>query len=283
METGRHIISFDEYLADPCPVPSLTRSTIKDLITKTPRHAFWNHPKLNPDFQPDKSATHFDIGTAAHSIFLQGENIAVSLAFDDWRKKEAQATGDEARKKGLIPLLAKQYDDVMAMVDVANKSLGESELALKVEWGEPELTYIWKEGETYCRIRADWINAERTIILDYKTVSKSANPDDFSRNIVTFGYDIQDAFYRRGVGNIEGMKPDFYFMVQEVEPPYSCSFIELDLQFQDMGEQKVRRGLHLWKECMATGVWPSYDKRIYTVEPPSYALASWEYKKAMGE
>ena len=280
---GKFVMTFEQYLADPCPRPSLTRSTIKDLITKTPRHAFWNHPKLNPDFTPEESATHFDIGTAAHTIFLEGtDDIAVSLPYDDWRKKEAQAARDEARANGKVPLLAKQYDSVMSMVEVANKSLSESELGLKVEWGEPELTYIWQEqpDDLYCRIRTDWINTERTIILDYKTTSKLAEPEDFSRVITQNGLDIQDAFYRRGVSEIEGTTPDFIFMVQEVDPPYLCSFIELDLQFQEMGKEKVKRGLHLWRECIKSGVWPSYSNRIYTVEPPSYSLAQWEMRKA---
>jgi hypothetical protein len=70
-------------------------------------------------------------------------------------------------------------------------------------------------------------------------------------------------------------------MVQEVESPYLCSFIELDMQFQDMGEQKVKRGLHLWRECMKTGVWPSYSSSVYTIEPPGYALASWQTKQLL--
>jgi hypothetical protein len=283
METGRQIMSFEDYLADPCPKPSLSRSVIKDLIFKTPRHAFWNHPKLNNEFKPEESEKKFDIGTAAHSVFLQGDNIAVCLDFDDWRKKEAQAARDEARAQGLIPLLEKQYDGVMAMVEVARIALLTSELNVDLKDGESEVTYIWKEGETYCRIRPDWIHNNSTIIFDYKTTAQSANPEPYSRIIVNNALDIQDAFYRRGVNKVEGTTPDFYFMVQEVEPPYLCSFIELDLQFKDMGEEKVKRGLHLWRECMKSGAWPSYSNRIYTIEPPSYALAGWEYKKAMGE
>lgn len=283
METGKHIISFEEYLADPCDVPSLSRSTIKDLVTKTPRHAYWNHPKLNKEFKPEESKSQFDIGTAAHSIFLQGDNIAVCLDFDDWRKKEAQAARDDARDSGLIPLLTKQYDGVMDMVEVAREELKKSELAIDLKDGESEVTYIWKECETYCRIRPDWISNDRIIILDYKTTSQFAEPEQFSRTVVNYGYDIQDAFYKRGVRKVEGTEPSFFFMVQEVEAPYLCSFIELDMQFQDMGDQKVKRGLHLWNRCMKEGVWPGYFGHVYTIEPPAYALAGWEYKKAMGE
>lgn len=283
MEVGRHIISFEEYLADPCPVPSLSRSTIKDLVYKTPRHAFWNHPKLNKEYKEEDSEKKFDIGTAAHSVFLCGDNIAVCLNFNDWRKNEAKEARDDARANGLIPLLSEQYDGVMAMVEVARRELKSSDLHVDIKDGDSEVTYIWKEGETYCRIRPDWMSKDSKLCLDYKTSSVLADPESYSRIVVNNGLDIQDAFYRRGVANIENTEPDFIFMVQETQAPYLCSFIELDLQFKDMGEQKVKRGLNLWRECMRTGVWPAYSKMIYCIEPPAYALAGWEYKKAMGE
>ena len=283
MQEGRHIISFEEYLADPCPIPSLSRSTIKDLVSKTPRHAFWNHPKLNQEYKPEESATAFDIGTAAHSVFLQGDNIAVCLNFDDWRKKEAKEARDDARSNGLIPLLSEQYDNVLAMAEAGRKALKNSEMAIDIKDGFSEVTYIWKEGETYCRIRVDWICNERIIILDYKTSSVPANPESYSRIVVNNGLDIQDSFYRRGVREVENTEPAFIFMVQEVEPPHLCSFIELDMQFRDMGEQKVKRGLHLWRECMKSGKWPGYSEGIYTIEPPAYSLAAWETKQLLEE
>jgi hypothetical protein len=283
MEPGRHIISFEEYLADPCPVASLSRSVIKDLVSKTPRHAYWNHPKLNKEYKPEESEKKFDIGTAAHSVFLQGDNIAVCLNFDDWRKKEAKEARDDARSNGLIPLLSEQYDNVLAMAEAGRKALKNSEMAIDIKDGFSEVTYIWKEGETYCRIRVDWICNERIIILDYKTSSVPANPESYSRIVVNNGLDIQDSFYRRGVREVENTEPAFIFMVQEVEPPHLCSFIELDMQFRDMGEQKVKRGLHLWRECMKSGKWPGYSEGIYTIEPPAYSLAAWETKQLLEE
>lgn len=283
MDVGRHIISMEEYLKDPCPVPSLSRSVIKDLLYKTQSHAYWNHPRLNPNYQEEKSEAKFDIGSAAHSLFLEGDDIVCVIDADDWRTKKAKEERDEAYANGKTPLLIKQYDDVQGIVAAAHSALGFSELNLGIKDGYSEITYIWKEGETYCRIRVDWISTDSSIILDYKTTGMLAEPEAYSRSIVANGLDIQDAFYRRGVNAVDGEKPTFIFMVQEITKPYQCSFIELDMQFQDMGEQKVKRGLHLWKQCMSTGIWPGYSERIYTVEPPSYALASWEMRKAVGE
>jgi hypothetical protein len=278
--TGELRVSFEDYLADCAPEASLSRSTIMDLLYKSPRHAWFNHPRLNPDYEQEDSEEKFDIGTAAHSLFLQGIDRAEIVEAKDWRTKEAKEKRDAARASGLIPLLSHQYDDVVSMVNAAQLSLHKSEISLSILGdGDSELTYIWQEGETWFRIRPDWISSDRKTILDYKTTGKLANPEDFVRSVTAYGYDVQEALYKRGVSKVCGTRPNFTFMVQETYPPYLCSFIELDLQFQDMGESKVRTGTKIWRECMASGKWPGYPSTIYTLEPPAWALASWEMRK----
>jgi hypothetical protein len=273
-------MSFEDYLADPCPEPSLTRSTIKELLFRTPLHAFYGHPRLNPNYKEEEGVKKFDIGSAAHSIFLEGEDIAIFLDIDDWRTKAAQASREEIYAKGKIPLLRKQHDEIMAMVQVAHDSLQRSELCTGITNGDSELTYIWKEDDVWCRIRPDWISKDRTLILDYKTTSTIADPESYNKNlVVSTGLDIQNSFYPRGVKAIEKTEPDMVFMVQEIEEPYPCSFIRLDMMYADMGNEKVNRGIKIWRECLKSGVWPGYPKTIYTVEPLPWNLASWEIAK----
>jgi hypothetical protein len=279
-EPGVYKMSFEDYLADPCPEPSLTRSTIKELLFRTPLHAFYGHPRLNPNYKEEEGVKKFDIGSAAHSIFLEGEDIAIFLDIDDWRTKAAQASREEIYAKGKIPLLRKQHDEIMAMVQVAHDSLQRSELCTGITNGDSELTYIWKEDDVWCRIRPDWISKDRTLILDYKTTSTIADPESYNKNlVVSTGLDIQNSFYPRGVKAIEKTEPDMIFMVQEIEEPYPCSFIRLDMMYADMGNEKVNRGIKIWRECLKSGVWPGYPKTIYTVEPLPWNLASWEIAK----
>lgn len=285
MKPGAYKIKFADYLADPCPVPSLSRSTIKALVNECPRKAYHGHPRLNPDYKVEEK-TQFDIGTAAHDYFLGGENSVIVFDYDNWKKKEAQEARDSARSIGKTPLLREQFNSIQKMVAVAHQSLAEfiaygEPLNIKIADGDSELTYIWNEEETWFRIRPDWISKDRKIILDYKTTGQSADPEKYIGIIDHTGLDIQDALYRRGVHAIDGTEPDFYFMVQETESPYLCSFISLDMQFKDMGEQKVSMGVRVWRKCVKTGIWPSYPKELCTVEPKPWSLASWEMKKSM--
>ncbi|MEN6375492.1 MAG: PD-(D/E)XK nuclease-like domain-containing protein [Smithella sp.] len=284
MRSGIYKIPFSDYLADPCIVPSLSRSTIKSLVNECPRKAYHGHPRLNPDHEKDEK-TQFDIGTAAHDCFLGGENAVMVFDYKDWKKKKAQEAKAAARSFNKTPLLREQFDAVQAMVAVAHESLATFEaygepLNLHIADGESELTYIWEEKETWFRIRPDWISKDKKIILDYKTTGQSADPENYISIIDHTGLDIQDALYRRGVHAIDDTDPDFWLMVQETEAPYLCSFINLDMQFKDMGEQKVNMGIRVWRKCLKTGIWPAYPTQLCTVEPKPWSLASWEMKKS---
>lgn len=283
MKQGSYKMSFEEYLSDSCPEPSLSRGTIIDLLD-SPARAWWNHPRLNPQPPEPENETKFDIGSAVHDLLLEGgDSIFVVEGFDDWRKKEAQQARDAAREMGKTPLLAKQYTEVAAMAKAAEKAIREcTELGitdLRVE-GDSELTYIWQEENgIWCRVRVDWIRANKDLILDYKTTSTSVNPEIFSGHINKMGYGIQSAFYRRGVKAVEGKEPDFIIMAQETESPYFCSFHGLDLQNEEMQQQKIEWAVKKWKECLTMGKWPGYPNRICYAEPKPWELAEWEMKR----
>jgi hypothetical protein len=281
---GIYQISNEAYHRDPCVVPSLSRGTIADLINTTPQHAAFYHPRLNPDFvQEDKDV--FDIGKAAHALFLEGLDCAEVCDFPNWQTKAAKEAKEAARLAGKTPLLAHQYERVQEMVKAAHSQLAASELGIKnlhME-GDSEQTYIWEENGTWFRVRPDWISqkkiGDRKLILDYKTTGESADPAAFKAT--AYGKDIQHALYRRGVKAIEGgNSPRFLFLVQETFPPYLCSFIGLDPQTAEIGKQKVEFGKFMWEKCLATGEWPGYPQRVCYVEVKPWEVAAWEAKSA---
>ena len=187
-----------EYHADPCPTPSLSNSLLKILLGKSPAHAKLAHPRLTPTHKEDTSRA-FDLGTAAHAMLLEGIDRTLVVEFDDWRTKDAKAQRDDARAMGLTPLLRHQFDATQEMVKVAQSFME----AMGI-WGKSEQTVLWQEGEIWCRARLDL--QDRNNIWDYKTTS-SPNPDAFIRGMSGFGYDTQDAFYRRGMQQFVGKQP----------------------------------------------------------------------------
>jgi hypothetical protein len=262
------------YHGDSFPAPVLSCGVIKDLILKSPQHAFINHPALNPQGE-EEVEDKFDIGRTAHAMLLEGNDKVAVIDMDSWRTNEAKAMREQARAVGLIPLLRKDYTKVCEMVDAARFYLSKSELAindLQAE-GKSEQTFVWQDEGIWVKIRPDWMPNDGAYILDYKTTAKSANPEDIARHILSMGYDVQDALYKLGVYLLTGKQAKFVFMFQETSEPFLCSFVSLEPAFADVGYAKVMRGMEIWRQCLETNVWPGYPSMICHVEAPPYALA----------
>ena len=273
--SGGYLLPTDAYHADPCPQPSLSSSIAKLLVTRTPRHAWWEHPRLNPAYEPSHS-TIFDIGNACHSLMLNDPKIFAIIDAENWTTKAAKAARDEAREAGKIPLLAVQWDRVNKMLEAARAQLdAHIEASAAFTDGTPEHTLIWQEGESWCRARLDWHPHTGSAFYDYKTAD-SADPDAFQRAMISYGYDIQAAFYMRGIKALGLSKnPQFRFVVQETDPPYALSVIAPTPQMLDLAERKVARAIHLWQRCLSTNTWPGYPQRVCYVDAPAYHEAAY--------
>lgn len=276
MKAGIHNLSAAEYHADPAAEPSLSSSICVELLQRSPLHAWHAHPRLNQNYRPENNAI-MDAGTVAHQILLQGsmDKIVVVQA-DDWRTKVAKEQRDQAWANGGIPVLAGKLEAINAMVEVAKRYVGESELAGIFDRGDPELTLLWQDGPAWCRARPDWWTTDRSIMLDVKTTGTSAEPNAFVRQILNMGHDVQAAFNRRGAFALAKELPDFVFLVIENEPPYACSLIGMAPAMIDLAERKVDFALTLWKNCTAKNQWNGYPRRICHAEPPEYAVRSFE-------
>lgn len=271
---GIYSIGEAEYHADPCQEISLSSSIAKLLINRTPRHAWEAHPRLNPDWTPDNDEV-FDIGSAAHSLFLRDVKPFVVVDSDNWRTKEARQARDDARANGKIPLLVGQWLRVNAMVAAARVQLADHyEAKGAFTKGKPEQTLIWQEGDIWCRARLDWLPVG-SIFDDYKT-TECADPDVFLRQVLNIGHDIQAAFYCRGIRKL-GLcaTPTFQFIVQERDPPYQLSVCALAPDFIDLADHKVARAIEIWRACLAANKWPGYPKRTCWLETPPWHEAQF--------
>ena len=268
-------IPFRDYLADPAPVASANSGTLNTLLTKSALHAWYGHPKLNPDYRAEEGAE-FDYGTAAHALLLdKSEAKLMIVEADDWRKKDAQELRKAAREAGKTALLARQIHRVRDMVRAAETAIAATGIAQTWATGASEQSILWTEGPTHCRARLDRLSADKRTIFDYKTCL-NAHPDAALRAVINFGYDVQAAFYQRGIRALTGQNADFIFVFQEKDPPYACSLVALDPAMQDMAERKVDFALQLWANCMATGKWSGYPNRIAYLTPPAWYAAQVE-------
>lgn len=261
----------EAYHADPCDRPSLSSSIARTLLTKSPLHAWSEHPRLNPDRIPEER-NEFDLGSAAHALLLEGEDRMAVIDADSYRTKVAQEARDEARAAKMHPILKARYDDVRRMVDAARNAIGNCPdlSGITIEGGQAELVGIWEEDGAIMRFRPDWVADNRSVMLDYKTTT-DASPDVFTRQIARMGYHIQAAFYRRGMIAIEGADMPFVLVAQETEAPYAVSFHGCAPSMLEIAEAEVERAIDTWRECMRRNNWPAFTQRIHWAE-----AAAWQ-------
>ena len=272
---GIHEIDEATYHADPCPQPSLSSSIAKVLLGQSPRHAWVAHPRLNKNHEPEESGT-FDIGSAAHRVVLgKGADLAVIEA-DSYRTKAAGEARDKARAEGKIPVLTQHFESIVAMHAACRAQLSaHEEAAGAFTKGQPEVTLIWREGEIWCRCRLDWLPHDRRFFDDYKTTT-DASPEAVVNRVFGNGYDVQAAFYRRGIRKILAVPdPKFRFIVQEKTAPYAMTVAALTPAALDMADRKVEAALQLWAWCLKRNEWPGYPGRTVYVEPPLWHERQW--------
>lgn len=286
MKPGIYEMSMAEYLADPCPEPSLSSHVAHALIAESPRHAAFGHPRLNPRPVAEEDEK-FDIGTAAHALLLEQDEAAVVVVdAPDWRTKAAKELRAAVRAEGRTPLLAHQHAHVCAMVTALRAQLAEhAERPEPFTDGQPERVLIWREGPVWCRARLDWLHDDAPIIDDYKTTG-DANPETWGRRqVYDLGYDLQAAFHARGLEVVTGtaMSARFRWVVQEIAPPYAMSVCALSPEAALLAEKKRRFAVQLWLACLETGRWPGYPDHTCYLALPSYEESRWLARELAAE
>lgn len=279
--SGCYTMSADQYHADPCPEPSLSSSIARLLLDAAPLHAYHAHPRLGAG--PRRESDAFDLGTACHAYVLEGAEAFTVVQATDWRSKAAQAARTDARATGKVALLEGQWERVKAMRKALLQQLAQFDDGGPHPLGaggQPELTLVWQERGVWCRARPDWLHADRLCVDDLKTRGETASPEAFCGALYREGYDVQAAFYLRGVRSVFGTDAIFRFVVVEHEPPYAVSVVGLDPMALDFANRKVDRALTIWRECLDTGEWPGYPTTTCWAEAPAWAVARWEEREA---
>lgn len=281
MKPGIYDLSAVDYAKDPCEQPSLSSGIANLLCQSSPLHAKTAHPKLTPETEKEE-AEHFDIGTVAHALLLEGYSVAEVLPFPDWRKEAAREARIIARKAGKVPILEKHWVNVLGMVAAARTQLDAHKQAKDAFLnGRPEQTIIWEEDGVLCRARPDWLHDSHLAIDDFKTTGASANPEVISRTLFSNGWDVQCAFYIRGLKAVSdrlqraNYDPIFRFVVQETYPPYALSVIALGPDSMMIAEKKVEFAINLWRKCLTSGEWPGYPQRICYAQLPKWEEERW--------
>ncbi len=272
-------MSVEDYFSDPCPAPSLTQSLAKVLLAKSPLHAWYAHPRLNPDFRPDDD-TSYDVGNIAHNLMIgRGKQIIVlDESFEDWRTKEARRLREEAAAEGKLAVLGRKFTLAAKMVDAARDAMEAAGCQDAFsDRGHGEAVIAWQEGGIWFRSMIDFLMPELGLCYDYKTTGSSVAPHAVGRLMADAGWDVQAAMQERGLLALRLTSPSwrFRFVAQEDKRPFATTVVELSESVMTMGRKKLDAAIRIWQNCIKTNRFPSYPPQIIWPEYPGYAEAQW--------
>jgi hypothetical protein len=208
----------------------------------------------------------FDIGSAAHRLVLGVGPDVLVCPFDNWATKDAKAMREDARTKGEIPVLTKDWERVTAMAG----ALSSHALAMKLlSDGKPEVSAFCPDEETGVlrRARFDWLGPH--VVTDYKTAA-SVNPVDLAGRygaVKKWGYDQQAAWYLDIARDLGHPAQAFAFIFQMKEPPYLVTVAQVHEDDLWDARQRNRAALERFRDCTESGFWPGFvpDNSFVTV------------------
>ncbi|WP_158595343.1 PD-(D/E)XK nuclease-like domain-containing protein [Galactobacter caseinivorans] len=222
--------------------------------------------------RPQEHKTAFDLGTAAHSLILEGDLTGLAIIdAENYLTKAAKEARNAAYAEDKTPLLPHEFAAVQAMQDAVMNH----PLAAKAFTGHtPERSIFW-EHETGRMLKCRPDALRPGLIVDLKTAN-TAEPNEWGRDAGKFRYHQQAAHYIDGIKAVTGETLPFAFVVVEKEYPHLVSWIEFDPNMLDEdGRDDIDRGRALNALALArlaeserTGLWPGYPTSSRISLPP---------------
>ncbi|AKF14905.1 exonuclease VIII [Mycobacterium phage MOOREtheMARYer] len=245
---------------------SLSSSGARALLATTPEEFDWNR-------RNDRGVNkNFDFGHAAHKMVLgKGNQLGLldpkvcghgkdgKIAKEPARTSEWQAAAAKHRREGRIPMPKWDMEKAQTMAGRVHAHRVAGRLFSR---GQAEHSIYWHDDATGVRLRCrpDFLTdgLGRTICIDYKT-STSANPAQFQRAVIDYGYHQQQAFYEDGLAEIGLTDAGFLFVVQSKTAPFTVSVCRIKPEIVALGRRQNRAAIELFARCTEEGRWPGYD------------------------
>ena len=229
------------------------------------KSTLWNlrkspaHYKYFLDNPPEDTAA-FRFGRAVHAAILTPtaykRDFAIIPEGIDRRtkagKEEYQAFLEAAAGKEIIS--AEDAQTVRGIVRAFRKNRDAVEL---LKGTKREKALFWTDDNgILCKCRIDAYKAGT--MIDLKTAT-DAETDNFSREALRYGYDVQAAHYMDAYRHKESaVPPEWYFIVIEKAEPYTINILKADIGFLDYGYMRRQELIEKLKACRESGTFPGY-------------------------
>ena len=223
------------------------------------------HRLKQSGMMPNKTSKSFAIGTALHTLVLEGtaefernyfspfpgtEPVnektgkpygVATKAYTDWLESEAQ---------GREVLSPSDYDMVVGMHNAVQHH---TEASTLLSDGTPEGVLRTTINGVDVQTRMDWYNPCAGIV-DLKTIG---DLDDFGEQFDKYNYGIQAAFYQMVAEEVLGKCLPFYAIVVEKAPTHRVGVFTVNTHTLERYRRQVERHIERYAQSMAANDWPT--------------------------
>ncbi len=137
-----------------------------------------------------------------------------------------------------------------------------------------ERSLFWIDEDTglQCKARPDTMTLGQSALAGDVKSARSADPDEFIRDLFKFRYDLQAAHYLAGIGAVYGVDANFAFFAVEKEAPHVARSFLMTREALALGEKNRRYCLRLIRKCLDSNNWPKQPAgtKPVPVEVPFY-------------
>lgn len=269
------------YHQDPAIEPSLSASSAKVLLNRSPRAFQWQHPRLRPaHLEPlvEKLDDTKNAGTIVHKLVLMRGKEVVEVDAAAWNTNAAKQERADIHAHGKIAVLKHKLLELRTVAAHL-----QSRVAYTTET-PTEMVLVWLDRATdgtpvWCRAMLDaWI-ADAHRIEDLKITAGELSEAFVARQIASMSYDLSMAWYRRGMA---ALNPDLTGRIKcrlifaERREPFDTFPVDLTESDLSVADRKCQAAIDIFAACMSAGQWPGVAP-----EPRAVALPPWHERAWM--
>ena len=240
--------------------------------------------KLVIDGKIKTEGKQIDIGKAFHTKVLEPYLFDHEFAVVSELNRRTKA-GKEAFEtfcmlsQGKTILTKEDMQIVDALVD---KTLSLPSMRRWLDAGVAEASFFGEIDGVQVKCRPDLLikTSDGYIVVDLKSISDEATPENFAKNSANFLYPLQEALYREVLEQNGKSVKSFLFAVASKKEHSGAIWFEHDPVAVDFGKELVQKALFKYKWCLDNDQWleGTFDfiyggfSKISTAPLPNYAF-----------
>ena len=220
----------------------------------------FGHSQLHAINEEQKTTDAMNFGTAAHYMLVEGEvvfNQEVAVLMGSPFTKGYKENKADMLERYSCVIKETELNHIKGMKE---NIIDEANMYLQADDKLPEASFFWYEDKVLCKCRPDLIcppfkglhKPGEIYVVDYKT-TKSCDPKQFADSVKYWGYDMQAAWYRRGMEKAGYNVKEFAFVAQEKFPPYASKIFIITDEQMDSAWKNMQIFLDDYNKYLHTG------------------------------